>query len=134
MKVITKFCADDGREFATEIECLDYESLCDEIAVLMKPLPPSNIEGDGFIQQDGALVLTIQRRLVMIYERLHSKDKHTEWARNAIVPAGMTLIGRYIDDSDCRPLHKAWYRLQCMDQKFREYSQPYYAILADKAA
>jgi hypothetical protein len=36
-------------------------------------------------------------------------------------------IGRYLDDSGSG-IYKNWYRFMCIDEKYREWQQPYYAI------
>lgn len=131
---IEKYRADDGTEFEDQHACVNYEDLCHEIGALMSLLAPNTIRGEDFVQQSGPTFLYVQQRLVLIYERLNPGllDQHTEWARNATRNAGMTLIGRYIDEGHCRPLQRAWYRIMCTDHKFREYEQLYFAIQADK--
>lgn len=133
MKAITKFQALDGTEFSDKDKCCNYELLCEEIAKLMEPWPEVNVKGTGFVQADKATVLRIQRSMVAIFERDHWKDRHTRWAAEADVPAGMTLIGRYVDDAGVGPERRVWGRLALLDKMFRQYEQPYYAIQADKA-
>jgi hypothetical protein len=135
MKAVTRFQALDGTEFDTEEKCRHYEDICREVSDIMSELPHTEIHGEGFVKLSGPVVLSVQRKLVMLWERLHPSmvNQHTEWARNATVPAGMTLIGRYIDDCGPRPIASAWRRLMRIDSQFREYEQPYYAIRADKA-
>lgn len=41
------------------------------------------------------------------------------------------IIGRYLDDSGSGA-YKYWYRFMCIDEKYREWQQPYYAINAEK--
>jgi hypothetical protein len=129
MRAITKFVALDGAEFNDKDECVTYEQVCEEIAVIMSSLEPCNVRGSDFVQQSGPVFLGVQRALVLVYERLYPrmKDHHTEWAREATRNAGQTLIGRYINDCGNRPLRAAWHRIMCTDHKFREYEQPYYA-------
>lgn len=133
MKAITKFVALDGVEFIDKDKCCDYENLCQEIADITADWPDVKVRGEGFIQQDKATVLRIQRSMVAIFERLHWADRHTRWAAEADVPAGMTLIGRYVDDAGVGPERRVWGRLALLDRLFRQYEQPYYAIQADKA-
>jgi len=134
MKQIAAWIANDGTEFHSQQQCIDYEHLCVEVESIMDALPKVEIRGEGYFQHNPGVVLNAQRQIVEIFERVRPglKDYHTEWARNATVPAGMTLIGRYIDDAGPGPIRKAWWRFQKMDRKFREYEQPYYAIMADK--
>lgn len=41
------------------------------------------------------------------------------------------IIGRYLDDSGSAA-YKYWYRLMSIDEKYREWEQPYYAINFEK--
>ena len=41
------------------------------------------------------------------------------------------IIGRYLDDSGSGS-YKHWYRFMCIDEKYREWEQPYYAINSEK--
>lgn len=135
MKAITKYVAFDGTEFIDHTKCCDYELLCEEVAAIMARLEPCNVRGSDYVQQSGPVFLGVQHDLVVIFERERPdlKDHHTEWARNATRNAGMTLIGRYIDDAGSNPIRQAWGRIMHTDHKFREYEQAYYAIQADKA-
>jgi hypothetical protein len=84
----------------------------------------------AFAQQSAPVFLAVQRDLVLLFEELHPRlrDHHTEWARDATEPAGLSLIGRYIDDCGPTPLRGAWYRICCTSKSFREYEQPYFAV------
>src|SRR5215469_2219157 len=135
MKSITKYVATDGAEFTEAAACERYEGLIKEVDAIMSRLPKVEISGEGFHQHSGPVVLGVQHDLVALYERYTGTiDRHTQWARHATVPAGMTLIGRYIDDGGPSPIRAAWYRIMRMDHGFREYEQPYYAIQSDKRA
>jgi|HubBroStandDraft_3_1064219.scaffolds.fasta_scaffold267348_2 hypothetical protein len=132
MKAVTRFEALDGTIFDDKNKCVEYEALCQEIADLIAGWPEQEIRGSGFVQQDKDTVLKIQRGMAIIFERIHWKDHHTEWAREAARPAGLSLIGRYVDDAGLTPERRVWNRLARLDARFREYEQPYYAIQADK--
>lgn len=132
MDDIKPIAGDIWKELDPRPEYQRYEKLCQEIADLTADWPDHIIRGEHFIQRDKDVVLRIQRAMVDIFERIHWRDRHTEWARNATVPAGMSLIGRYVDDSGLSPELRVWGRIARLDSKFREYEQTYYAIQADK--
>jgi hypothetical protein len=132
MKTITKWVATDGSEFADSAACLAYEKLCAEIDALMKDWPPVEVTGSAFVQQDRETVLRIQRAMVEIFERDHWSDGHTAWAKEAQIPAGLSLIGRYVDDAGHGPELSVWRRIARIDNLFREYEQPFYAVQANK--
>lgn len=47
-------------------------------------------------------------------------------------PASFGWIGRYFDDGGHNCLYEAWSRLRCIDEKGREWGQPYYALNPEK--
>ena len=103
MKAITRYRADDGTEHANEERCLAHEALCAEIGKIISKLQPrpegsgfSN--GEGYIQQDGNIVSSIDRAL-----RGHG------------------------DIPEIGPLFRAWERMRSIDTLYREWGQPYYA-------
>lgn len=134
MKSVVRFQAADGTEFGDESACAAYETLCTRVERIMARLPKVEVSGEDFVQLDGPTVIGVQHDLVLLYEGLRTDmaDEHTEFARNAAVPVGMSLIGRYIDDGGPTPLRRAWGRIQRIDNQFREYEQPYYAIQANR--
>lgn len=133
MITVTMYQVKDGSLFASYPEATAYEMLCERVEEALAMLAPrTEVEG-AFVQQAPSTFIAVQRRLVDLYAP-NGGDVHTEWARKANTPAGQTLIGRYIDDSGNRPIRAAWSRILCTDQHFREWSQPYYAIQADKRA
>jgi hypothetical protein len=136
MKPITKYQAADGSEWKTESECLAHESLCDRVAVVMKPWPArpkddgcSFANGHGYIQLSEKLVAQVRNQLLdLIGERIkhdwveQSRDmaKHPSW------------VARLLSDYGIRPLEDAWWRLSCVDKYWREWGQPYYAANPEK--
>jgi len=38
------------------------------------------------------------------------------------------IVGRFLDDSGNHILYSTWYRFMCIDDHYREWCQPYYAI------
>lgn len=38
------------------------------------------------------------------------------------------IVGRYLDDSGNKILYSTWYRFMCIDDNYREWCQPFYAI------
>lgn len=42
------------------------------------------------------------------------------------------IVGRYIDDSGNSTLNRNWYRFMCIDDYYREFTQPYFAINCEK--
>lgn len=136
MKAIQKFVADDGTEFLTEHDARKHEELCQEVWSLMqrlRPVPESCdfSNGAGFVQQVPADVLSVQAGLARIAKRYFKRDdvydRHFDYTINALKPTGHTFVGRLIDDGCPRPVSRAWHRIMCISEDFREWGQPYYA-------
>lgn len=139
---VTRFQAADGAEFQTEDDCLAYEVLCAELAgleLLLEPRPeiPGYTNGYGYVQHDRASVFSFQLGLVRILSRAYAKElaaagnglqQHFDYATACVAPAGRTFLARLVDDAGPGALRRAWHRLACIDAKYREWGQPYYAI------
>jgi hypothetical protein len=132
MKQIAKYRSVDGREFSTEKECLDYETLIDTVNTIMarlKPLPREDgcdfRNGHSFVQQSKAAFKLVKLNL------LNEVKKHInhKWIRQTMEDETVHLsyVGRLIDDCNIPPLNNAWSRLMCIDKEYREWGQPYFA-------
>ena len=131
MKTIQKYEANDGSVWDTETECLAHESLCERIRNVMKAFPPlpkndgcSFANGGGYIQLSEPIVTKVREQLLdLIGEKVTHKwvqesrggKKHPSW------------VHRLLSDCEITPLSKAWYRICCVDDQWREWGQPYYA-------
>jgi hypothetical protein len=143
VKAVQKFLADDGTQFDTEHDAMQHESLCQEIWRLMQKLRPlpdlphcEFANGAGYVQQIPADFLHVQAELARIAQRSFPSGNfshHFDHAINATKPAGHTFIGRLMDDGCPSPVSRAWNRIMCTDDQFREWGQPYYAMHPEKA-
>ncbi len=114
MTPITKYQANDGSVWSTELDAVRRDSDILLVAAIIKPLKPQPSSSfDGYIQQDRETVLKVKGELMKI------KDP------SEVHP--MSYAGRAIDDIG-GPLSLAWYRIMCTDEKYREWEQPYYAM------
>lgn len=143
MKPITKWQADDGAEFNSQAECATYEVLCREVDGIMARLPvrPDDTgcrfsNGHGYLQHDPAAWLSVQRDLARIGRRYFEEQsgrRHFDYVIDAGKPMVHTLAGRLVNDGCPAPVWRAWSRLMCVDSRFREWGQPYYALHPDAA-
>ena len=140
MKAIIKYQANDGSEWESEDKALEREDLLIMIEDITKAcLKPTPRDGNwvGYVQQHPAAVLDYKHTLMRIakQEGVYGKCAGCECIWDAD-PKGIRHSGgianRYIDDGGSEPLRRAWQRLSCMDENYREYNQPYYAINPDK--
>lgn len=131
MKSITKFVATDGEEFKSESACKKYERLLVKIQkvelILGRKPKDSNCNfsnGDGYVQHSKKDVLAFKSAIVELC-RKYCKHEVFNYPLKEIYPMG--LGGRILDDSNS-PIRRPWNRLCCIDEKYREWGQPYYAL------
>ena len=131
MRQITQYQAIDGTIFADEKSCEEYEATLLLIKKAMKPLGDSGqlINRHGWIQHkkenyDKAKIalLNLCRPICKNFPDI---IKMIDSNRLEIHPT--SFISRLLDDSNS-PCKWAMGRLSCIDEKYREYSQPYFAI------
>jgi hypothetical protein len=125
MKKIIRYQAEDGKIFETEIACLEYEKILEKIKTIMEPLgdydvfPSAFGNGDIFLQHDINVVKRINSLLLQAVKDFH-KWTDVEYRIGS-------FIGRYIDDSNS-PFKTAYFRLNNIDEKGREWGQLYFKI------
>jgi len=136
MKPVTKYQADDGRIFDTEQDAIKHDAKVLSVKdayKLLKPTPQDDgcdfANGGGYVQQDPIKVQEFKRQIMLMGAEHHSKM--AEWAKNPMEVHPQSIVGRILSDCDST-LYGAWNRVMCMDDKFREWGQPYYAINPDK--
>jgi len=131
MKTITKYIADDKREFTNEADCVDHEWNCVHVESIMMGLPPSIDDtkfsnGSGYIQHDRESLLEVRNKFLEFVKRY---TKH-EWIQQSIdkgFDAHPSWVGRILSESAPSSIAKHWYRFSCIDKDLREWGQPYYA-------
>ena len=138
MEAITQYKAKDGKIFDTEQKCLEYENLIDQVNLVLSKLDdPEKYKkdfdfdnGKGYIQHDPATFLDVKKEILgMISQRIDHhiiKQAYETYGTNEVHHSWVSrILGDYGDK--LKPLHHAWYRMNCIDSKFREWGQPYYA-------
>lgn len=133
MKSIAIYETKDGTRFDDQSKAEDYERLCEQVATAMLSLGNEPDIGDEEIHEHDPLVVAAA------WEKFVAACRPTiDYYEGLRVPAAsihpMSFFGRVIDDSDKRVLRHANYRFCCIDKRGREWSQPYFAIQADKSA
>lgn len=139
MKKITKYVADDGSEFNSLDECEKYELHCKHVSDVMKglgetpELPGCGFSnGDGYLQHEEKTFMDVRTKLLEIAKQFTDH----KWIQQTIdkgLDAHPSYAGRIIDECTTSPLRRAWYRIMCVDTKFREWGQPYYANYPEQA-
>lgn len=133
MNKLTKYQAVDGREFKFLEDCLKYENDLHiisniELELISRPDNTNFLNGGGYIQQKESSVVSAMIKTIKLLDIPEDiKDK----ALQSPFKSRFGIIDRYLDDCDL--LHrKIWYRFMCIDDQYREWGQPYFAMNPDK--
>ena len=137
MEIITKYKATDGVEFNQEKNCRQYERLLKKIAFIMdfyeKDLNyPNFCNGYGYIQQEKFTFNRIRIALLHINQAYEYSDKIEQmiYTKDYLLPEHSShVIRQYAAD----PIFRAWSRINCTDNKYREWGQPFYRYHSDRA-
>lgn len=128
---IEKYKAIDGKEFNDPDQCLEYEALIDRVNTIMKPFGDRPDDSDfqngvrGYIQHDRDVFLSVKRNIL---EEIGKHINH-QWIKDTMERDNVhpSWVARLIGDCGIRPLDRAWFRFQCIDNQYREWGQPYFA-------
>lgn len=134
-KAITMYEAEDGTRFGTLERAEQHDELCrvlEDVMAQLRPVPEGDFgnERRGYVQQDPAAVRAVKVRLVEIAAAL----PHMGWfqerldAGEAAEVHPMSYGGRIMSECAPRPLGYAWSRLARIDDRGREWEQPYFAL------
>jgi hypothetical protein len=109
---------------------MEDKEIQDRVDVVMSGLPKSliKLKAEGkylmpYIQHVPEQVEMVQSEFLKICADV-LKDNH--YIDGKIHRQG--IIGRFLDDSGSKVLYSTWYRFMCIDENYREWCQPYYAI------
>ncbi len=130
MKAITVYKSIDGSRRDTPEQALERDVLCALIAAAMIPLGkiPSGTNfgnGEGYIRHSDVIVEQVKVSLIGLSRPLLEEWMSTQKKQN-LMDRHPSWFVRMLDDR-AEPLERAWTRLWCIDNQFREWGQPYYA-------
>lgn len=127
MKIMIRYETKDGKSFTSEHVAKKWEAMIDECAAAIAPL--GNLEpgrgGEGYIQDDPAVVLKVKSRLMRIAAEM---DSHPVFKMDPAAVHPMSIAGRILSEYGDHPLALAWNRLCRIDDQAREWEQPYFAL------
>lgn len=130
MEKIIKYKTIDGEEFENKEDGENHESLIDRVGNLMSLLPKTPntdfFNGEGFIQHDRKNLIRVRRNLLEICKEYIDHNWIHQTIDNETVDP--SWVARLLGDYNIRPLCKAWNRFYCIDNKYREWGQPYFAL------
>ena len=124
MKVIELYEAPDGKRFDTAYECVRYEAILAEVEdILLHITTNDSIDfsnGEGYIQHEESGVMHLNQDFLRLVNK---------WFQPEVLFTEFTYeVGRMIDDSNMKCLKQLDYKIECIDDKNREWGQPYYAM------
>ncbi len=126
MQTITKYKANDGCEFKNEHDALKRDQLVAEIDAVMAPINPApKCRDHQYAQHDPKVVIACRVAILKLCAReFPSFEIFRHQPPEEVHPR--SIAGRILDDNR-GPLSSAWYRFMLIDDKGREWEQPYYA-------
>lgn len=138
MEKIIKYKAYDGREFLDSDKCADHEQNCTIASGIVNKIPskPNGTDfsnGSGYIQHDEANVLAVRNEFLEFVKRYTGDINTIQQTIDEGFSVHPSWAGRMIDECAPNSISKHWYRFMCMDDRFREWGQPFYASNPDSA-
>ena len=139
MKEVTRYESEDGSTWKSRQDAWRRDSMIVDVAFVDKELPPVKdayyqfANGGGYVQRKGETVRSVHKRLLAITETLIPdwfRDQREKFNTN-FDDVDPSWFHRMLDGFS-PPVESAWSRLYCIDKKFREWGQPYYALNPDK--
>ncbi len=126
MKVV--FQANNGKVFDSQDQAEKEDGFIREINQIIDPFLKDDIESEKYIQrtyqQIDDLIHSVYKVLIKYYGE--SSETAKLWKQN---PRG--IVGRYFCDSNS-PAYNAYFLLESIDNKNRQWNQPYFAIQSNK--
>lgn len=125
MKEITMYEANDGSKHSTKEQAIKRDDLLLKISEIEDLLPDKPKDkgcmfsnGKGYLPVDEKKFNLAKDKLMLLATEITGKDFQGNLHG---------IIGRYLDDSGS-PAYSLLYRMQCVDNKFRMWGQPYFAL------
>lgn len=135
----TRWVAEDGSEHQTQEEAERRDRLAKELHLLDQLLRPRPSDpgcnfanGGGYVQQDPVRAMHYRDGLLALASDHGAGAVILKYKKLAPYEVGFSMAGRIIDDCCPKVLVEAWSRLICLDSKYREWGQGYFALNPEK--
>lgn len=124
----TVFQANDGSVYSNTREAEKRDRYLKDVDAVVKPFLKVEISAGQFIQRSKIEVRWLEEEGLRLLEKYNADYPEVikRWKEN---PRG--FVGRFLDDGNI-PVYRIWGLLFSIDQNNRQWSQPYYAIEANK--
>lgn len=127
---VTVYQAIDGSKHSTRVaaQAIEEEIFAVQNAMLCLGSKPDGTDfanGDGYITHSESDVLLAKKQLIDLSRKYLQSwmDRQT----GNLIDYHPSWFGRLLDGSGSTALNRAWSRMDCMDEQFREWGQPYFA-------
>ena len=137
MHKVIKWKANDGSEWNSQTEAVTRESMIAMVNKAMGVLKtkPVDCNFEGYIQQDKESMMKCKRLLydiantegILKYWLDKQKKDHYKTDQILIENCHPSWFGRMLGGGH-QPLSNAYGRLCCIDDEFKEWNQPYFAM------
>ncbi len=118
----------NGKQFENAEDVVREDKFVEEIDALLKPFEDVQIKAGEFVQRSSHMIQTLIDKTYELLVRYYGRD--SDICRCWLdYPRG--FVGRLLDDASS-PAYRIWSILYSIDNKNRQWQQPYYAIQANK--
>jgi hypothetical protein len=126
MKQVYK--ANNGKTFDNVEDALHEDRFIEEVRVLLEPFRGVDIKPGEFVQRNSEQVQSLIDKTYRLLLRYYGASSEIPklWKKE---PRG--FVGRYLDDGDS-PAYSIYGVLLSIDNKNRQWQQPYYALAANR--
>ncbi len=122
------FQANNGKVFDDEADARHEDRFIEEVSALLAPFKDSDIKPGEFVQRNSEQVQSLIDKTYRLLLRYYGASSEIPklWKQE---PRG--FVGRYLDDGDS-PAYSIYGILLSIDNKNRQWQQPYYALAANR--
>lgn len=122
------FQANNGKVFDDEADARHEDRFIEEVNLVLKPFRDSDIKPGEFVQRTEQQVNSLIAETGRILTRYYGANSEIPklWKQE---PRG--FVGRYLDDGNS-PAYSIYGILLSIDNKNRQWQQPYYALAANR--
>lgn len=120
--------ANNGKTFDNVEDALHEDRFIEEVRVLLEPFRGVDIKPGEFVQRNSEQVQSLIDKTYRLLLRYYGASSEIPklWKKE---PRG--FVGRYLDDGDS-PAYSIYGVLLSIDNKNRQWQQPYYALAANR--
>ncbi len=132
---VTMYQAIDGSQFVSRERAELHDQACrlvEQAMDLLLPRTPELEANKGYIQHSQTALLAIYRALFQVASTNGAewwiKDQRSKGHSDDVIAAALPYMWSRVGEGSCKPLDRAYGRLNAIDKEGREYQQPCYVL------